>query len=644
VRIHDHALCSTEAAARDGSPGLQTWSDRCIRVCLVRIEDYAIVGDTQTIALIGRDGSVDWLCLPRFDSGACFASLLGEPDHGRWLITPQGKITASRRQYRGDTLILEQELDTEDGTVRLIDFMPIRAERPDMVRIVEGVSGRVPMKMELIVRYDYGCVMPWVRKVGGRFHAVAGPDALALATPVPLTGKGFTTVAEFVIEPGDRVPFSLTWHSSYEPLPAPPDPEAALTNTERWWKAWSSRIHARGPYREAIIRSLLTLKALTYAPSGGIVAAGTTSLPEILGGVRNWDYRYCWLRDATFTLQAMLHSGFRDEAKEWRDWLFRAVAGDPAKLQIMYAVNGSRRIDERELEWLPGYEGSKPVRIGNAAVNQLQLDVYGEVIDMLFQARTAQLGAMKDTWSLESKCLEWLEKAWDQPDEGMWEVRGGRQQFTYSKVMVWAAFDRAVKTVERFGAHGPLDRWRQIRDKVHADVCRFSYDADRNAFTQAYGSKKLDASLLLMPVVGFLPPDDPRLVGTIEAIQRELVVDGLVFRYRTDDHANIDGMPGREGAFFACSFWLCDALVLIGRQDEARGMFDRLLALRNDVGLLSEEYDPRSKRMVGNFPQAFSHVAMINSARNLCEPHGPARQRANHAPHATSGDTLDDPA
>ncbi len=596
----------------------------------MHIEDYAIVGDTQTLALIGRNGSVDWLCFPRFDSAACFAALLGNPDHGRWSIAPEGEIRATRRRYRDHTLVLEHEIDTADGTVRLIDFMPIRTERPDLVRIVEGVRGRVPMHVELVVRYDYGAIVPWVRQVSGRLHAVAGPDALALATPVTLTGKGLTTVADFVVEAGDRVPFSLTWHSSYEPLPPSPDPEAALAGTERWWRAWAARTNPQGPYHDAVMRSLLTLKALTYAPSGGLVAAGTTSLPEDLGGVRNWDYRYCWLRDATFTLQAMLHAGYREEAKAWRDWLFRAVAGEPGKMQIMYSVKGRRRLDERVLDWLPGYEGSRPVRIGNAAVDQLQLDVYGEVIDMLYQSRAAQLGATKDTWSLETKCLEWIESNWNQADEGMWEVRGGRQHFTYSKVMVWAAFDRAVKTIERFGARGPLDHWRQIRDEIHSKVCELAFDPARNSFTQAYGSKILDASLLLMPIVGFLPPTDPRMVGTVEAIQRELVKDGLVLRYPTTEGTNLDGLPGEEGAFFACSFWLVDALVLLDRRDEARALFERLLALRNDVGLLSEEYDVRSKRLVGNFPQAFSHVALINSARNLCETCGPVHLRADH--------------
>jgi len=595
----------------------------------MRIEDYAIIGDTQTIALIGRDGSLDWLCCPRFDSNACFAALLGGPEHGRWLIAPRGEVRASRRRYRHDTLVLEHELDTADGTVRLIDFMPIRSGPPQLVRIVEGVHGRVPMHTELIVRYDYGNIVPWVRKVSGVWHAVAGPDALALATPVPLVGKGFTSVGELVVEPGDRVPFTLTWHSSYEPAPQARDPESALTNTERWWHTWTSQAKISGPYRDEIMRSSIVCKALTYGPSGGIVAAATTSLPERIGGVRNWDYRYCWLRDATFMLQAMLHSGRHEEARAWRDWLFRAVAGEPEKLQIMYSVTGSRWIDERELPWLPGYEHSCPVRIGNAAVDQLQLDVYGEVIDMLYQARVSKLGATKDTWALECKILDWLESKWNQPDEGIWEVRSGREHFTYSKIMVWAAFDRACKTIQRFGGQGPIDKWCAIKDEIHDEVCRLGFDPLRNTFTRSYGTKIVDASLLLIPIVGFLPPTDSRVVGTVEAIQRDLCQDGLVLRYPTSA-PNVDGLPRGEGAFFACSFWLVDTLVLLGRRDEAKALFERLLSLSNDVGLLSEEYDMKERRMVGNFPQAFSHVALINSARNLSQETGPVHQRAEH--------------
>jgi GH15 family glucan-1,4-alpha-glucosidase len=597
----------------------------------MRLEDYAIIGDTQTIALVGRTGSIDWLCFPRFDSGACFSALLGGPEHGRWSIAPRGEIRRVERRYRDTTLILETTLSTDEGTARIIDFMPIRDHTPDLVRIVEGVHGRVPMELELVIRYDYGSIVPWVRREEGRLHAVAGPDALVLASPVPTRGRGETTVAEFTVEPGDRVAFTLSWHPSWEAMPRSPDPEAVLRETHEWWQTWAERAQVRGPYREPVMRSLLTLKALTYWPSGGIVAAGTTSLPEDLGGVRNWDYRYCWLRDATFTLQALLHAGYSDEARAWREWLVRAVAGEPAKLQVLYGITGERRIDERELTWLPGYEGARPVRVGNAAVTQRQLDVYGELMDALLVARCSGLDADDDAWSVQRACLDWLEGNWTDPDEGMWEVRGELRQFTFSKAMVWAAFDCAVRTVERFALAGPVDRWRALRDRIHAEVCARGFDRHRNTFTQAYGSRELDASLLLLPIVGFLPGDDPRIVGTIDAIARDLMVDGFVRRYLTGPGGNSDGLPGSEGAFLACSFWLVDALVLAGRRDEATALFERLLAVRNDVGLLSEEYDPRHGRLVGNFPQAFSHVALINSARNLVVERGPAQQRAKRA-------------
>ncbi len=594
----------------------------------MRIEDYALLGDTQTIALVGRTGSVDWLCFPRFDSGACFAALLGTPEHGRWLIAPRGELRRVERRYRDQTLVLETTMDCDDGSVRLIDFMPLRGRAPDLVRIVEGVRGRVPMQLELVIRYDYGSIVPWVRRRDGRLHAVAGPDGLVLATPIATQGRGRTTVAEFAVEPGDRVPFTLTWHPSYEPMPPTPDPECELRDTCAWWQSWARRSSVHGPYRDAELRSLLTLKALTYAPSGGIVAAGTTSLPEDLGGVRNWDYRYCWLRDATFTLQALLHAGFSDEARAWREWLVRAVAGEPARLQILYGLTGERRIAHCELDWLPGYEGSRPVRIGNAALSQRQLDVYGELMAALYVARCAGLDANDDAWNIQRACLDWLESHWHEPDAGMWEIRGDRQQYTFSKVMAWAAFDSAIRTVEQFGLDGPRDRWRAMRDRIHAEVLARGFDRERNAFTQRYGARALDASLLLVPIVGFLPGDDPRVIGTIEAIQRELVTGGFVHRYRTGPGPNLDGLPGGEGAFLACSFWLVDALVLAGRRDEAGALFDRLLAVRNDVGLLSEEYDTGRRRLVGNFPQAFSHVALINSARNLSSPRGPAHQRA----------------
>jgi len=597
----------------------------------MRIEDYAIVGDTQTVALVGRTGSIDWLCFPRFDSGACFAALLGGPEHGRWLLAPRGELRRVDRRYRDATLILETELENDDGTVRVIDFMPIRARAPDLVRIVEGVRGRVTMQLELVIRYDYGSIIPWVRREGARLHAVAGPDALVFASSIETRGRGPATVAEFVVDAGDRVPFALTWHPSCEPMPPSPDPEAALRETYEWWRAWADRSRPDGPYREPALRSLLTLKALTYGPSGGIVAAPTTSLPEAIGGNRNWDYRYCWLRDATFTLQALLHAGYADEARAWREWLVRAVAGEPAKLQVLYGVTGERRIDEHDIGWLPGYEGSRPVRVGNAAVSQRQLDIYGELMDVLYVARAAGLHADDDAWSIQRECLDWLEGQWAEPDEGMWEIRAARQQFTFSKMMVWAAFDRAAKTIEQFGTEGPLDRWRALRDHIHAEVCARGFDCARGAFTQTFGAKHLDASLLLLPIIGFLPASDPRVIGTIEAIQRELVVDGFVRRYRTGPAVGINGLAGSEGAFLACSFWLVDALVLAGRPDEARALFERLLAVRNDVGLLSEEYDPHERRLIGNFPQAFSHVALINSARNLSREDGPAQQRATRS-------------
>jgi GH15 family glucan-1,4-alpha-glucosidase len=595
----------------------------------VRIEDYAIVGDSQTLALVGIDGSIDWLCFPRFDSGACFSSVLGGPEFGRWKIAPTNGSTRSvRRRYVDDTLVLETLFETAEGAVRVVDFMPIRGRAPDIVRIVEGVRGRVQIQVELVIRFDYGSVVPWVRRVDGRLHAIAGPDALVLATPARLHGKGLTTTGELAVEKGDRVPFVLTWYPSHEQPAASPDPFESLDDTILWWRDWAAGCRTGGPYRDAVMRSLITLKALTYAPSGGMVAAGTTSLPEDLGGCRNWDYRYCWLRDATFTLQAMLHAGFRAEAAAWRDWLLRAVAGDPAKLQIMYGVTGERRLDEREMPWLPGYEDSTPVRRGNAAVNQLQLDVYGEVIDMLYEARMSGIDPESTSWAIELKILEWLETHWPDADEGIWETRGGRQHFTYSKVMAWAAFDRAVKTVDRFHAPGPADRWATIRDRIHDDVCRNAWNPELGSFTQAYGSKELDASLLLIPHVGFLPSDDKRVLGTIAAIERELIEAGLVKRYKTAATSNQDGIEGYDNPFLACSFWLVDALALSGRRGDAIALFERLLSLRNDVGLLSEEFDIRRLRQVGNFPQAFSHVALINSARNLEETEtGPAAQR-----------------
>jgi GH15 family glucan-1,4-alpha-glucosidase len=580
------------------------------------IEDYAVVGDTQTAGLIGKDGSVDWLCFPRFDSGAMFAALLGTEEHGRWLIAPAGDVRAVRRRYRGDSLVLETEFDTDEGTVRLVDFMPPRGEAPDLVRIVEGVRGRVRMRMQLRYRFDYGHVVPWVYRQDGDVVAVAGPDAAWLRTPVVTEHRDRTVHADFSVGPGDSAPFVLTWRASHLPPPRPLDPHAELTGTEEYWREWMSSCRYDGEWQEAVVRSLLTLKALTYAPTGGIVAAVTTSLPEQLGGVRNWDYRFCWLRDATITLQALLYSGFEDEAAAWRKWLLRAIAGDPAETQIMYGVAGERRLEEFVADWLPGYDGN-PVRIGNAAAEQFQLDVYGEVMDALHQARVAGLKQDDPSWALQAHLMSFVEEHWVDPDEGIWEVRGGPRQFTHSKLMAWVAADRAVKAVERFGLPGPAARWRALREDIRRDILTRGYDADRETFTQYYGSRELDAALLMVPLVGFLPPDDPRVRGTVAAIEDELLQDGFVQRYTQVPGDTVDGLPAGEGAFLACTFWLADNYALQGRHDEARDVFERLLALRNDVGLLSEEYDPAAGRLVGNFPQAFSHVPLIDTARTL---------------------------
>jgi GH15 family glucan-1,4-alpha-glucosidase len=589
------------------------------------LEDYALLGDTESAALVSRHGSIDWLCLPRFDSPACFAALLGTPDHGRWLLAPAGGPRCARRRYRDGGLVLESRFETSTGAVTVIDCMPPRDETPDVVRVVRGDAGRVSMRMELVVRFDYGSIVPWVRKVDGRTSAVGGPDALCLTTPVEVHGEELRSVAEFVVAEGDEVPFVLTWHPSHTPLPPMIDPLAAVEATEAWWREWSSCFTYGGGWREEVRSSLTVLKALTYGPTGAVVAAPTTSLPEELGGSRNWDYRYSWLRDATFTLDALLASGHTAEAVAWRDWLLRSVAGRPEDLQIMYGVGGERRLLESELPWLPGYEGSCPVRVGNAAWDQFQLDVYGEVLDSLHQARKSGIQSDPTAWSLQHMLLRNLEQVWDQPDEGLWEVRSGRQHFTHSKVMAWVAFDRAVTTVERYGLEGPVDRWRALRDSIHAEVCREGYDPDRNTFVQHYGSKHLDASLLMLPLVGFLPAEDPRIEGTIEAVQRELVVDGFVHRY--DAEATDDGLSGGEGAFLMCTFWLADCLHLIHRHEEACEIFGRLLDLRNDVGLLAEEYDVARRRLVGNFPQAFSHVALVNSAATLSDVHHGAHDR-----------------
>ncbi|MFC4950700.1 glycoside hydrolase family 15 protein [Pseudonocardia sp. GCM10023141] len=581
-----------------------------------RIEDYALLGDTQTAALVGRDGSVDWLCLPRFDSAACFAALLDDERAGRWLLAPTAGGPCTRRSYRGDSLVLDSEWDTPEGSVRITDCMPVRGAAADVVRVVHGVSGAVPMRMDLRLRFDYGHVVPWVRRDGRHLGAIAGPDAAWLSTPVDLHSRHLTSTAAFTVRAGESVPFVLTHSPSHRPRPRQVLAAGAVADTERYWADWIAACGYTGPYGEAVRRSLVTLKALTYAPTGGIVAAPTTSLPEQLGGPRNWDYRYCWLRDATLTLQALLRSGFDDEAAAWREWLLRAVAGDPADLQIMYAVDGTRRIPEYELPWLAGYQGAAPVRVGNAAADQFQLDVWGEVLDGLHLAREEGLKARGPAWGLQRALLDYLEGHWDEPDDSLWEVRGGRHHFVHSKVMAWAGVDRGIQAVERFGLTGPADRWRFLRTRIAEEILDRGFDTTRGTFTQYYGSHGLDAALLLIPRTGFLPWDDPRIVGTIDAVQRELLQDGLVLRYRPDAD-KVDGLPGAEGAFLACSFWLVEALHGAGRPAQARTLFEKLLALRNDLGLLAEEYDTGAGRQVGNFPQAFSHVGLINAAHRL---------------------------
>jgi GH15 family glucan-1,4-alpha-glucosidase len=593
-----------------------------------RIEDYALVGDLQTAALVGRSGSVDWLPFPRFDSSSCFGALLGGREHGRWLLAPASGGPATMRRYRKDTLILESEWETSTGRVRVIDFMPPRETMPDIVRIVEGLDGSVAMRTELVMRLDYGWVIPWVRRLDSRtLVAVGGPDGLLMRTPIDLEPDGMTHAAEFAVREGDRVPFVLTWYPSHEDLPRSVDAEQALVDTETYWRDWLAGCRYEGEYPDAVRTSLIVLKALTYLPTGGIVAAPTTSLPERIGGERNWDYRYCWLRDATFTLYALMNAGFTQEARAWRDWLLRVVAGDPSKAQILYGVGGQRRIAEHELDWLPGYAGSSPVRVGNAAHEQFQLDVYGEVMDALHQARVHGLDPDDHAWSLQRTLLDFLEGAWDRPDEGIWEVRGPRRHFTHSKVLAWVAFDRAVQGVERLGLHGPLDRWRELRDEIHEEVCREAFNVELNSFTQSYGSSELDASTLLIPILGFLPPDDPRVVGTVEAVQKHLTRDGFVERYATRERNDVDGLSGGEGVFLPCSFWLVDALLMQERDDEAKALFEQLLGVSNDLGLLAEEYDPAEKRQLGNFPQAFTHVGLVNSAYNLSHHMGPMHQR-----------------
>jgi len=592
---------------------------------LTPIEDYALIGDCETGALVSRGGSIDWLCLPRFDSPACFAALLGTPEHGRWLLAPADAPRAVRRRYRPGTLVLETEFETGQGRVAVVDCMPLRSGAPDVFRVVEGRAGQVRMTMELVIRFGYGSVIPWVRKTDQGLTAVGGADLLRLETPVPLHGEDFHTVAEFTVNAGDEVPFCLEWQPSYRPVVRHQDPVRSVKETEEWWREWSGRCAYTGEYKDAVVRSLITLKALTYRPSGGLLAAATTSLPEQPGGVRNWDYRYCWLRDATFTLYALMLGGYTEEARDWREWLVRAVAGAPSQAQVVYGVAGERLLPEWEVPWLPGYGGAAPVRVGNQAATQFQLDVYGEVMDALHCARRLGLPHDENAWRVQRALADYVASAWREPDEGIWEVRGPRRHFTHSKVMAWVALDRAVKAVERYTLPGPVDVWRRARDEVRADVCRQGFDAEAGTFVQYYGSRLLDASLLMIPLVGFLPATDERMIGTVRAIERHLATDGFVARYATVPE--VDGLPPGEGAFLPCSFWLADNLALQGRRAEARRVFERALAAGNDVGLLAEEYDPRAGRLLGNFPQAMSHMAVVNTAANLTSHTGPAEDR-----------------
>jgi len=592
-----------------------------------RIEDYALIGDLETAALVGRDGSIDWLCWPRFDSDACFAGLLGSSRHGRWLLAPQTRDARVTRGYRDDTLILETRFEAPEGTVVVIDFMPPRGEASDLIRVVVGERGEVSMHTELVIRFGYGATVPWVTHVAEHsWQAVAGPDRVTLHTRAPMRGKDLTQVADFVVREGETHSFALIYSSSHLPRPPSPNVDHALTETLRFWREWVARGKTPARWSKEVTRSLVTLRALIYAPTGGIVAAPTTSLPEQLGGTRNWDYRFCWLRDATLTLLTFMNAGYFDEADAWRHWLLRAIAGSPDQAQIMYGVAGERRLTEWEASWLPGYEGASPVRIGNGAHGQLQLDVFGEVMDAMHQARQGGLAMLEAGWALQCKLLEHLTAIWEQPDHGIWEVRGPPRHFTYSKVMAWVAFDRAIKDAERYQLAGPLDEWRAVRERIHREVCEHGYDTERNCFVQSYGSRELDASLLLIAAVGFLPPQDPRFHGTVRAIEADLLRDGLVLRY--DTVVSDDGLPAGEGAFLACSFWLVDAYVMCGRFEQAQVLFERLLSLRNDVGLLAEEYDPAARRMVGNFPQGFSHLSLITTAFNLGHARKPAEQRS----------------
>ena len=592
------------------------------------IEDYAMIGDLGTAALVSRSGSIDWLCWPRFDSDACMAALLGTSEHGRWQIAPKEEGARITRRYRPDTLILETRFETTEGAATLIDFMPARRGNSHIIRILKGERGSLAFCSELVVRFGYGAIVPWVTRVDPQtLRIVAGPDMLVLRTQVKMRGENLKTVGEVTVNAGDEVPFVLSYAASHEVLPEECDVPECLAATESGWRDWAQRNKIDGPHKDAVTRSLITLKALTYLPTGGMVAAPTTSLPESIGGERNWDYRFCWLRDATLTLLALMNAGYYDEAHKWRDWLLRAAAGTPQQIQIMYGLSGERRLTEWEVPWLPGYDNSRPVRIGNAAHNQRQIDVFGEVMDALHQARAGGLGANEAGWALQQEILKHVERVWPRRDEGIWEVRSGREHFTYSKAMAWVAFDRAIKSAEMYDLPGPLAHWRRVRDEIHRDVCTRGFDEQMNSFVRAYGSKELDASLLLLPAIGFLPPDDPRIVATVAAIERDLVADGLVQRY--DTVISEDGLPGGEGMFIACSFWLADAYLMLGRRKDAEALFERLLALRNDVGLLSEEYAPVSKRLVGNFPQAFSHLALVNTASNLAHGEKPAEQRAD---------------
>jgi GH15 family glucan-1,4-alpha-glucosidase len=592
------------------------------------IEDYALVGDCETAALIGKDGSVDWLCWPRFDSGACFAALLGDPSHGRWKIAPADPQTQISRRYEPDTLILETTFETRDGVVALLDFMPPRGRASDLIRLVVGKAGKVDMHMQLILRFDYGSAVPWVTRLkDGGLRAVAGPDMAVLRTPAPIRGEAMTTVADFTVGEGDVVPFVLSYGPSHQPVPPAIDPQASLEGARRFWTEWSARGEVQGPYSQVMKRSLLALKALTYAPTGGLVAAPTTSLPEALGGSRNWDYRYCWIRDATLTLLALMNAGHVEEARSWARWLQRAVAGAPAEMQIMYGIAGERRLLEWNAGWLSGYEGAAPVRIGNAAHRQFQLDVYGELMDAFHQAR--RNGLLKESsWALERAVIDHVANVWNEPDEGIWEVRSGRRHFTFSKIMAWVVMDRAVKAVEDYGLEGPIDDWREIRETIRSAVIKNGFDAAAGAFKRAYDDPTPDASLLLIGDLGFVSYDDPRFAGTVAAVERDLLTpEGFVMRY--DTHLVDDGLPPGEGAFLPCSFWLADAYAMLGRMDDARRLFERLLALCNDVGLLSEEYDSKVGRQVGNFPQAFSHVALLNTALNLTRRSKPSLQRSD---------------